>query len=249
MARQEGIIKLTGTIGDITFYKTADGYLARAKSSLDKARVATDSAFARTREASAEFAAAAKAGKLVREALRPWSHSLADNKLTSRLLKQMLLVKAHDYRNPRGKRKVSEAIHTPAARDILKGFDLNMAAPLALVLRKQPRLNTRTGVCTIKDFLPAADLAFPAGATHAIIQMAWAKIDFSGNKYQMNSSEEIRLAKETPVQELRLQASSPPLSAGTDIFLLKICFAQEIEGVSYLLNNRQHTAMALVELA
>ena len=31
MARQKGIIKLKGTIGDITFYKTQDGHLAREK--------------------------------------------------------------------------------------------------------------------------------------------------------------------------------------------------------------------------
>ncbi len=132
MARQESVIKLTGTIGDITFYKTADGYLARAKSSLNKARVATDPAFARTREAGAEFAAAAKAGKLLREALCPLGHSLADNKLASRLLKQLLLVKTYDHRNPRGKRNIAEALLTPPGRDMLKGFDLNAAAPMVL---------------------------------------------------------------------------------------------------------------------
>jgi hypothetical protein len=31
MARQKGIIKLKGTIGDITFYKTQDGHLALEK--------------------------------------------------------------------------------------------------------------------------------------------------------------------------------------------------------------------------
>jgi len=31
MARQKGIIKLDGTIGGITFYKSQDGYLAREK--------------------------------------------------------------------------------------------------------------------------------------------------------------------------------------------------------------------------
>jgi hypothetical protein len=31
MAKQIGIIKLKGTIGDIAFYKSQDGHLARAK--------------------------------------------------------------------------------------------------------------------------------------------------------------------------------------------------------------------------
>ena len=35
MARQKGIIKLKGTIGDITFYKTQDGHLAREKGGIE----------------------------------------------------------------------------------------------------------------------------------------------------------------------------------------------------------------------
>ncbi|EIA08653.1 hypothetical protein HJ01_02375 [Flavobacterium frigoris PS1] len=50
MARQNGIIKLKGTIGDITFYKTKDGHLAREKGGIDAKGIATDPAFQRTRE-------------------------------------------------------------------------------------------------------------------------------------------------------------------------------------------------------
>ena len=39
MARQKGIIKLKGTIGDITFYKTQDGHLAREKGGIDANRI------------------------------------------------------------------------------------------------------------------------------------------------------------------------------------------------------------------
>ena len=45
MARQKGIIKLKGTIGDITFYKTQDGHLAREKGGVDANRIANDPAF------------------------------------------------------------------------------------------------------------------------------------------------------------------------------------------------------------
>ena len=36
MARQKGVIKLKGTIGDISFYKTQDGYLARERAVLKR---------------------------------------------------------------------------------------------------------------------------------------------------------------------------------------------------------------------
>ena len=59
MAQQKSILKLKGTIGGITFYKSKDGYLAREKGGVDASRIANDPGFARTRENGAEFANAA----------------------------------------------------------------------------------------------------------------------------------------------------------------------------------------------
>jgi hypothetical protein len=70
MARQRGIIKLDGTIGDITFYKSKDGFLAREKGGVPADRIANDPAFQRTRENGAEFGRAGKAGKTLRTAIR-----------------------------------------------------------------------------------------------------------------------------------------------------------------------------------
>jgi hypothetical protein len=55
MARQKGIIKLEGTIGDVSFYKSKDGYLAREKGGVDGDRIKNDPAFQRTRENGSEF--------------------------------------------------------------------------------------------------------------------------------------------------------------------------------------------------
>ena len=70
MASQKGIIKLAGTIGNITFYKTQDGYLAKEKTSLDATRIATDPNFVRTRENGVEFGHACRVGGIFRTAFR-----------------------------------------------------------------------------------------------------------------------------------------------------------------------------------
>src|SRR5690606_41761396 len=80
MAKQRGIVKLEGTIGDITFLKTKDGYLAKEKTHISADRIATDPAFKRTRENGAEFGRAGKAGKLVRSAFRASSQTAPDSK-------------------------------------------------------------------------------------------------------------------------------------------------------------------------
>ena len=60
MAKQKGIIKLDGTIGGITFYKSQDGYLAREKGGVPAEKIANDPAFQRTRENGEEFGLAVK---------------------------------------------------------------------------------------------------------------------------------------------------------------------------------------------
>jgi len=71
MAQQESIIKLKGKIGDLTFYKTKDGYQARQAKGVDPSRIANDPNYQRTRENNAEFTVGANASKRLRDTLRP----------------------------------------------------------------------------------------------------------------------------------------------------------------------------------
>ncbi len=71
MARQKGVIKLTGQTGGVSFYKTSeDGYLARQKGGVDGERIKNDPEFERTRENGAEFGRAGVASKLLRTSIR-----------------------------------------------------------------------------------------------------------------------------------------------------------------------------------
>jgi hypothetical protein len=101
MARQKGIIKLKGKIGDLSFYKTKDGYLAREKGGVDKARIQNDPAFQRTMENGAEFGRAGKAGRLLRTSVRPLLLKAADSRITSRMTKEMVKVVKSDTSNAR----------------------------------------------------------------------------------------------------------------------------------------------------
>src|SRR5699024_7074115 len=106
MARQAGIIKLKGTIGDISFYKTSDGFLARQKGGIDGDRIANDPAFQRTRENGAEFGRAGKGGKLIRNAIRVLLRRAKDKRVTSRLTTQLLAIVKTDTVNERGLRTI-----------------------------------------------------------------------------------------------------------------------------------------------
>ena len=49
MAKQNGLVKLLGTIGDMTYYKSRDGYMAKEKTIISADRIASDPQFSRTR--------------------------------------------------------------------------------------------------------------------------------------------------------------------------------------------------------
>src|SRR3970040_2331081 len=125
MARQKGIIKLKGTSGDITFYKTKDGHLAREKGGVDASRIANDPAFQRTRENGAEFGRAGKAGKTLRTALRTFLLNCADSRMVGRLTQSMIKVIQADLTNERGLRNVIDG-----EAELLMGFEFNMGGKL-----------------------------------------------------------------------------------------------------------------------
>ena len=85
MAKQKGIIKLEGTLGDITFYKSQDGHLAKTKGGVSADRIKNYATFARTRENGEEFGRASVAGKILRMAFRQYLQNGSDNRHTSLL--------------------------------------------------------------------------------------------------------------------------------------------------------------------
>ncbi|HEY1022135.1 MAG TPA: hypothetical protein VGE06_07465 [Flavisolibacter sp.] len=129
MAKQKGIIKLEGTLGDITFLKTADGYIAKEKSGVPAERIASDPAFQRTRENGAEFGRAGKGGKLLRNALRGVLQRASDGRVVSRLTKEMMRVIKADSTSQRGQRNVVDG-----EAELLTGFDFNLNAKLGATL-------------------------------------------------------------------------------------------------------------------
>src|SRR5690606_33266480 len=120
MARQAGIIKLKGTIGDISFYKTSDGFLARTKGGVEGGRIANDPAFQRTRENGAEFGRAGRGGKLIRNAIRVLLRNAKDKRVTSRLTTQLLAIVKTDTVNQRGERTIVDG-----SMELLNGFEFN----------------------------------------------------------------------------------------------------------------------------
>jgi hypothetical protein len=248
MAKQKGIIKLEGTIGDITFLKSKDGYIAKEKSGVSGERIASDPAFQRTRENGAEFGRAGKGGKLVRNALRGVLQKASDGRVVSRLTKEMMKVIKADSTSQRGQRNVVDG-----EAELLTGFEFNLAAKLGATLYAPytATLNRATGACTINlpAFVPLNMIAAPGGTTHFQLFAAAAAIDFEGGVYSSDQQETAVLPWDVaPTAVINLACALPAGSTHPLFLVLGILFLQEVNGALYSLNNGAFNAMALVKV-
>lgn len=248
MAKTSGIIKIEGTVEDLTFYKKDGKSFVRKKGGVSGERIKNDPNFIRTRENNSEFGHSGTSGKLLRMAMGSLVFKAKDSKLTPRLLQVMSRAKNMDTISARGLRKVGIGIVTPSGKQLLKGFDFNANAPLNGVLFAPYALDTVTGIITITDFISAEQMQFPEGATHVSFQSAALAIDFitgiSEIAYSAIVNDPIALVPST----ITLTPSSVPAGSGLQLFMLTISFYQEINGTQYSLRNEQFNVLNIVEV-
>lgn len=249
MAKQKGIIKLNGTIGDITFYRSKDGYIAREKGGLDANRIATDPAFQRTRENGAEFGRAGKAGKTLRLALRTLLLNSSDSRVVSRLTQIMMKVIQADATNERGQRNVIDG-----EAELLSGFDFNITGKLGTTLFAPftPGIDRVGGEITvdIAPFIPINMIAAPGGTTHFKIISGGAEIDFEAETFVTATSETAVLPWDSNPTAVINHVNAVTSNSTKPLFLaVGVEFYQGVNGKMYPLKNGAYNPLALVQVS
>ncbi|MBC5863629.1 hypothetical protein [Flavobacterium turcicum] len=248
MGKLSGIIKLEGTLDGLTFYKSKDGHLVRTKGGVNKKRIMTDPAFARTRENLSEFGQNAKAGKLIRDAVGLILNNAKDSKLSSRMLQLMNSIKNLDATSERGKRKVQVGLSSIEGKQRLKGFDFNIQAPMASVLHANYTLDPATGTVTMSDFVPEEQLSKPATATHFSMRTAFVVVDLATGQYTKSYSPRNSYPIQSTEVTFDMIPEAVPTGSGIHLHLLLIEFFQEVNGVSYSLKSGSYNTLNIVEV-
>ena len=246
MAKQTGIIKLKGTIGDISFYKSADGHLARAKGGIDGKRIASDPAFQRTRENGSEFGRAGKGGKVVRNAIRVLLENAKDKRVVSRLTTDLLKVVKTDSTNVRGERTIQDGNFI-----LIENFDFNIKAKLGSTLfagfDKSYDRATGEVELSIASFSPKVRIAGPAGTTHFKILLGAADLDFVNETSTFEMDETAILPYDN--QNTAAIDLATAITAGSTtpvIVVLGVEFYQEVNGQMYPLKNGTYNALSVI---
>ena len=249
MARQKGIIKLKGTIGDITFYKTKDGHLAREKGGIEASRIKNDPAFQRTRENGAEFGRAGTAGKILRTAFRSLLLNSADGRMVSRLTQLMVKVIQADVTSERGLRNVIDG-----EAELLSGFEFNITGKLGTSLFAPfvGNIDRAAGTISVSldSFVPKNMIAAPSGTTHYKIISAGAEIDFEAETFVESHSETAILAWDAADSAVVNQVNSVTAGSDKPLFLvLGLEFFQQVNGSMYSLKNGAYNPLAIVQVS
>jgi hypothetical protein len=248
MGKQSGVLPIEGTLGNITFYKTKDGYKVKTKSAVSAATIANDPAFARTRENMAEFGRAGKVCKVLRTVLASITHGSIDGRMVSRLTQRMMEVIKMDQTSTRGQRNVIDG-----EAGLLEGFECNIGAKLSSTLLAPftVSLNRVTGEVAINlpPFVPAQMLSVPGGATHFRIRAGAAWVDFENATGALveNQSAYLNIGNEATAQ-LDLPLQLPPASTHPLFVILNLEFVQELNTIMYALKNGAYNACTIVKV-
>ncbi|MFL0352395.1 hypothetical protein [Xanthomarina sp. GH4-25] len=248
MPKLKSIIKIEGTLDDLTFYKGKEGYLVRTKGGVSKKRINSDPAFARTRENGTEFGHCATSGKTLRRAIISLLSDAKDDRVTSRLTQTMSLVKNQDLISARGQRQVSIGLATPQGRADLTGFDFNIEAILSSVLLSDYTLNPANGEVEIIDFMPIQNLHTPEGATHVSFTSGFLNLDFATGDKDLQLSPVQNMIIDGTTSNVVLTPAGVPVGTGNELFFLKVAFFQEINAIQYPLNNGAYNALQVIEV-
>jgi len=167
MARQKGLIKYVGTIGDVRHFKIKGekGYFAGMVGGPTAEQVLTGDEFKRTRENMSEFGGCAKVGKAIRTAFGPLKHMFS-RRLTGNLTAIIKRINLEDGSEARGQR----AILLTQVPQHLEGLDFDPALSLTSVLRTPfdvVEAGGRKGsTLVVPKFHPQNALKIPSGVSH-----------------------------------------------------------------------------------
>lgn len=233
MGQQKGALKIKGTLGDITFAKTKNGYIVKTKSEISKDKLDHAKEFEKFRHNKSEFARCGIAVKLVRDAFKDLVAYGKDSTLSQRMQKLMMEAAKTDPVSERGMRSPEKGnIH------LLQGFEFNARAEWNRSIRVSflTALDRVTGKfsLTLPGFTPQQVVTPPEGSNRFRIVCACSEVDIAAHTQKTVMVQTGLLPIDsTALAPTVIQDSVTPNSDKLLFLVVGIQFAQEMNGFEY----------------
>jgi hypothetical protein len=153
-----------------------------------------------------------------------------------------------DSTSDRGQRSVGNALLVPQTVQVFKNFNFNQDAILDTILLKTFIAQTN-GNITISPIVPQKEIRYPKGATHVTFKPAWLRIDFTSGEFELLTGPDNNVALDNNAANLLMQVgTTPTLTGGVNLYLLRMEFFQQINFKQYALKNGTYNSLAIVEV-
>jgi hypothetical protein len=246
LARQASTLKFTGTVGDITGYKTKNGYFTRKKSSLSGEKINNSPGSEGTRKENHEFKSVSPSAALLKHSFLEDIQEVYEGSAHNRLVSVMSKVRDKDFIHPKGYKNVATGIQEEIGKFQLRDFQFNNYSHLDAIFSSKYSLNTTEGNLAISELNPARDFKAPKSAAVASLSLLWSKIDFDTFESHTVSSDEVMISLANNSLDIVINIPEPPEANGTNVFVLKLVYYQEINGQYYILNNREFCSAKII---
>lgn len=236
MAEQKGLVKLTGTVGEVNFYFRKGKPVARkAGGGFNSDSVKHSPTMVRTRENSSEFGHVSKFKKLFKDGLFPFLTGFKDPSLHGRLMSLLQTIKTYDTVSVRGQRSLGIALGTPEGQKLLKGFSFSEQR-VSQLLQSRLVFDATSATLTVADFSAQA-LKFPLGSSVAEVQFGVLRIDDAQAKTELFMSNAHVITPTDTETQFSMIPTVLPTGTGVFIAVAGVKFYEVVNGERYLVKS------------
>lgn len=244
MAKQEGLIRLRGTIDGVNFYFRKGKPIARkAGGGFNGASIKNSATMVRVRENNTEFGHCSQVKKAFSDVLLFHFANRKDVTLHSRLMRLFIGIKDCDFISERGKRTINSGLQTAAGQHLLTSFDFTAMS--------FPVLPMDVASTTLELTLPSFSLTefkFPVGATHLELFLGVLHLNLDDKTATLNKSASVLLAKGAAVDSITLTPNALSSAGGFRLPVLFYSYVQELNGVLYPLHDSKSFGLRVLDV-
>lgn len=230
MAKNQSIVRLSGSIDGVTYVETKTGKQSRSRSSLNKAKMDANPKFRKIRMIQKELTGYSKYGALFRLGIRPELRKVKSFRGVQRLNKRMVFIKNNDVTNRLGQRNVATGLLTVEGRNCMKNFDFYGMTTVSALVQPSFVVDLSTGTARITGFDVARDLIAPENCTHVSFKSVMIGLDFDLGVESTTRSPVFTMPLDAPAADLVLQTATLPTVSANVFYLVQILFYEEISG-------------------
>ena len=127
MAELRGVLKITGKLGGLSFYKMNGKIITRNPGGFEGDKIRNNEKYGNVRNNASDFGRCSKFGAKLRRALQPFIKDFSDSQLHGRMAKMLYDIMKLDIQSGKGERTVQLGLQHAESTKILEEFVWNLS--------------------------------------------------------------------------------------------------------------------------